>query len=182
MIRHATAVALDTILIGLVALALALTFLAHGLPALGHGVYVVQSGSMRPTIPVGATVILDRVVPGDLRVGDIVTFRLANGEIFTHRITRLVRVQNEPYVETKGDANEAVDPAVTAVSRVVGRVTLVIPLAGFLMTALGTVTGGVALLSASLTILLALWLLDEGPVEQRSRRTSGSPNIAGISE
>lgn len=58
---------------------------------LGFHLYVVESGSMEPTLPVG-TVILSRK-PRDadrLRVNDIVTFRSSSEAVVTHRIVEVI--------------------------------------------------------------------------------------------
>ncbi|NLA26199.1 MAG: signal peptidase I [Firmicutes bacterium] len=73
---------------------------------LGFHLFVVESGSMEPTLPVG-TVILSRK-PGDadrLQVKDIVTFKSASGAVVTHRIIDVIRDDegNMSY-RTKGDS------------------------------------------------------------------------------
>lgn len=99
--------------------------------------------------------------PEEIHVGDVVTMRLDNGAVFTHRVTRLVSVAGVPSIETKGDANEAVDPALTPASHVIGRVALALPIVGFLMAGLAMPAGVATDLLAALTLLAAAWLLDE---------------------
>ena len=90
------ALLLFALLIGIVAVA----GLARLVPATGHSVLITRSGSMVPAIPVGAAVLLD---PGSSRVqpGDVVTMRLDNGAVFSHRVTRLVSLSGVSHVETK---------------------------------------------------------------------------------
>jgi signal peptidase I len=151
---------LETLLVALLAGTLVLVGLTRLVPATGHPVFIIRSGSMVPAIPVGAAVVLDRGAAG-VRIGDVVSLRLDNGAVFTHRVTRLVRLNKVPYVATKGDANRAEDPALTPLSQVIGRVGLTVPLAGFLMTGLAQPAGVATALLAALTLLAALWLLDE---------------------
>jgi signal peptidase len=160
-VRRITRWALEAMLAALVGGSLALVGLAHIAPATGHAVLIISSGSMAPTVPVGAAVVLDSAHLSEVQVGDVVTMRLDNGAIFTHRVTRLVSLQRVPYVETKGDANSSVDPALTPLDHVVGRVMLTLPLAGVLMAGLATLAGGATVLFATLTLFAALWLLDE---------------------
>ncbi|MGC8634990.1 MAG: signal peptidase I [Candidatus Limnocylindrales bacterium] len=151
---------LETLLVALLAGTLVLVGLARLAPAMGHPVFIIRSGSMVPAIPVGAAVVLDRGAAG-VRIGDVVSLRLDDGAIFTHRVTRLVQLDKVPYVATKGDANRAEDPALTPLSQVIGRVGLTVPLAGFLMAGLARPAGVATALLAALTLLAALWLLDE---------------------
>jgi signal peptidase I len=167
---------LEALLAALLLGTLGLAGLAHLVPASGHPVLLIRSGSMTPTIPVGAAVVLDSVRSGEVHVGDVVTMRLANGAIFTHRVTRLASVGGVPYIETRGDANPMVDPALTPVSSVIGRVTLTLPLAGFLMAGLAMPVGLATVLLAALTLCLALWLLDEDEDLDREAR----PIVDGV--
>jgi signal peptidase len=151
---------LESLLLALVAGTLALVALAHLAPAMGHPVFIIRSGSMTPAIPVGGAVVLDLQPADDIRVGDVVTLRLDDGAIFTHRVTRLVAVQGIADVETKGDANQTVDPTLTPLNHVIGRVALTLPFVGFLVAALATPAGYATVLLACLTLFAALWLLD----------------------
>jgi signal peptidase len=90
------------------------------LPALlGYERYVIVSGSMVPTIPVGS-VVYDEVVPvGDIETGDIITFvpppEYGVDNPVTHRVVKItVAGEHSSHpgrriFQTKGDANEHVD-------------------------------------------------------------------------
>ncbi|MFA6670553.1 MAG: signal peptidase I, partial [Bacillota bacterium] len=72
---------------------------------LGFQLFMVESGSMEPTLPVG-TVILSRQ-PRDkhnLKAKDIVTFRSSAGSVVTHRIIEvLTDDKGSVSYRTKGD-------------------------------------------------------------------------------
>lgn len=97
-----------------------------GTELLGHPVFVVSSGSMEPTIPVGSILLLDKVTPVEttrLRAGDIVTFRPASGsanELVTHRIVDVRQTATGVVYVTKGDANPTPDLSQLDPSRIVG--------------------------------------------------------------
>lgn len=89
---------------------------------LGYQRYVIISGSMEPTLPVGS-VVYDEVVPvADLEVGDIITFvpppEFDIEDPVTHRIVEVAEIGDElggahageRMFRTKGDANPDVDP------------------------------------------------------------------------
>ncbi|MDP4109006.1 MAG: signal peptidase I [Bacillota bacterium] len=72
---------------------------------LGYQLYVIQSGSMSPTLKVGAVIISH--IPddkSDLKVDDIVTFKTESGATVTHRIIETVKsADGKIRYRTKGD-------------------------------------------------------------------------------
>ena len=91
--------------------ALACVLLAVALAAprvLGLTPFVVLSGSMEPTYPVGSLVYVRSVDASELRVGDPVTFTLEGREaVATHRV---IEVDAESAsLRTQGDANDEPD-------------------------------------------------------------------------
>lgn len=140
---------------GLVA---ALTQLA---PLLGHRVFVIQSGSMAPAIPVGAAVVVSADVPDGLAVGDVVTLRTGNQTVVTHRVIRVAELRGVPHIETKGDASATADPVLVPESSVIGRVEISVPLAGYLIAYLTTPLGIISVLLVVGTLLAAVWALED---------------------
>lgn len=71
---------------------------------LGFQVFAVESGSMEPTLKVGA-VIVSRIPkdPGNLKVNEIVTFRTLSNAIVTHRIIEVINNNGSKAYRTKGD-------------------------------------------------------------------------------
>lgn len=86
--------------------------------------YVIQSGSMSPSIMTGDLIIISP--QAEYTVADVISFRAADGRVVTHRIKRL---ENEQYL-TKGDANEHDDPELVPAPAVLGKVQLVLPRLG----------------------------------------------------
>lgn len=64
----------------------------------------IGNGSMEPTIPVGARIIIHE--QDEYKAGDIITFRADKGEVVTHRLIGFA--SNGDYV-MKGDANPTAD-------------------------------------------------------------------------
>jgi signal peptidase I len=57
---------------------------------LGYQIYVVETGSMEPTLPVGSTILVRALHADDtLKVGDVITYTHETDTV-THRITELV--------------------------------------------------------------------------------------------
>lgn len=138
--------------LGLVVLvALVVPFLVIAVPqAVGadHS-FVILSGSMEPSISPGDVVIVD--ASAAVAVGDVVTFDTGSEVPTTHRVVDAVDGQ---YV-TKGDANENADSRPVDPDDVLGRVSLTIPLAGYVVLWTNSPTGYVALVIVPIGLLLA---------------------------
>jgi signal peptidase len=96
---------------------LALSLVVFGVLALGprtgrYRTATVLTASMRPTMPEGSMVLTTPVRPADLRVGDVITYRIPveDRRLVTHRVVEIVRPGPTPVVRTQGDANNGVDP------------------------------------------------------------------------
>jgi signal peptidase len=152
---------LDLALVALVAVALAGVFFGRILPLLGPTTLVVRGPSMMPSIPVGALVVANPVDPAALAVGDVVSLRVGPEQaIFTHRVSRVVLRQGEVWIETRGDANAEPDPAIIPASSVIGRVSATVPLLGYLVALLSTLSGALLLVAVAGALLMATWILE----------------------
>lgn len=171
---------LDILLVVLIGLVVATLVIARVIPVVTDGAtFVVGGGSMEPTIPVGAAVVALPVSAQDLAVGDVVSLRAGEQQaIFTHRITRLVEREGGPWLETMGDANEEPDPSLVPATSVIGRVEVVVPWAGYLVTTLGSMQGIVFLVSLGILVLAGAWLLEmleDDLAESMRRRARAGP-------
>ncbi len=128
--------------IGTGALALAVAALATlGLgPALGiYRTVTVLSGSMRPTFSPGDVIVVTPERARDLRVGQVISYHIpVDGRpVVTHRVVRIVEPGDEPIVQTKGDANNAVDPWQAKLhGGTIWRFRMRVPLLGYAILAL----------------------------------------------
>jgi signal peptidase len=93
----------------------------------GQTIVTITSGSMRPLIEPGDSLLIRQGVPvTDLAVGDVVTFNEAAGaaapKLVSHRIKeiRTVPGQDGLWLQTQGDANSVPDPDLSPASAVVG--------------------------------------------------------------
>ena len=159
---------LDLALVLLVAAALAGVFFGRILPMLGPTTLVVRGPSMAPAIPIGALLVTTPVEAAALAVGDVVSIRVGPElVVFTHRIVRVVPRQGEIWIETKGDANDTSDPALIPASSVVGRVSLTVPLLGYLVALLASLSGVLLLIGLVGVLLLGAWILDSVELEEQ---------------
>ncbi len=147
----------------LCAAALAFVVIAILVPAMfGMQRYVITGGSMTGAISKGS-VVYSKVTPvGELKVGDIITFRPpGQAELVTHRIITIkTGPDGKTAYRTKGDFNEAADPwnPVTLDGPVQARYVFHIPLFGYLLAALAMRTVRLALIGLP-SVLIALSLL-----------------------
>lgn len=91
--------------------------------------YIVKSGSMEPKIQTGSVAFIDES-DKDVAVGDIITYKLSNGECVIHRI--IEETENGQFV-TKGDANDTADQNYVSSEQIVGTYLTSIPKIGFVL-------------------------------------------------
>ncbi len=90
----------------------------------------VATGSMRPNIQVGDIAIVDQHIDyKKLEVGEVIAYKY-NNVVVVHRLVDIVKVGNEYYFYTKGDANEDRDNYVIYSNTIIGRVNKKIPYIG----------------------------------------------------
>jgi signal peptidase len=112
------------VLVVLVVVAVALPFVVYAAPGVigGEAGFVVLSGSMSPTMEVGDVVVVERVDPDRIAVGDVVSFERPGEEVpVTHRVVAVDEDHIGTYYRTKGDAAETVDATSVRPGAVVGR-------------------------------------------------------------
>jgi signal peptidase I len=127
--------------------------------ALQISLIMFKTGSMSPTIPVGAIAVVREVPAAEARVGDVVTVERGPGELpVTHRVIHAAPMDGGLVsLELKGDANPGPDAAPYVVDRV--RLVLVsVPLLGYAVAAVSTpwALGGITLAAAAL-VTWAFW-------------------------
>lgn len=67
-----------------------------GVRLFGLTPYMVTSGSMEPEYPVGSLIYVKEVPPEQIDVGDVITFRLTDGQtVATHQVYEADRAQEE---------------------------------------------------------------------------------------
>lgn len=94
--------------------------------------YVVQSGSMEPAIMTGDLIFIRPAI--DYVQNQVITFVDDQGRTVTHRIMELKNVKDGMIFVTKGDANPASDREEVRLEQIVGRVTLIIPKIGYIIS------------------------------------------------
>jgi len=105
--------------------------------------YLVQSGSMEPSIMVGDVIVVSKT--NDYSVNDVITFLDDDNKRVTHRIIeKRTGLKTDEFL-TKGDANRSGDREAVFFSSIVGEVVMTIPKLGYLINFLKTKIGFVLL-------------------------------------
>lgn len=95
----------------------------------GYKSYVIKTNSMEPTINVNDVVINKEVKQDELNVGDVITF-LHEGEVITHRITKIDNDGDVTHYTTKGDNNNIEDIFKITYENIKGKHVITIPYLG----------------------------------------------------
>jgi len=138
----------------------------------------VLTPSMEPIYPPGTLVVVQKVSPEDIRIGDDITYQIESGkpDLITHRVTAISRTTSgELSFTTQGINNGTADPPVQAV-QVQGRVWYSLPWIGWVNNAVGG--GGKTWLVIGLAVVLfayAGWQFIGGLFD---RKKSQQPAVA----
>jgi signal peptidase len=140
----------------------AFAVLAVGPHVFGYRTMTMLTSSMAPQIEPGDITIVTPIAVSEVTEGMVISYHIpvADHSVVTHRV---VSVESGPAgtvtVQTKGDANEAVDPWTAQLQGDTAyQVRAVIPEAGHLIQALRTPTIAPVLLYGAPTLLVG-WLL-----------------------
>src|SRR3954465_12951536 len=148
---------------GLVAVAV-LTFalLAVGPHVLGYRTMTMLTGSMAPEIDPGDVTIVTPLAVSDVTEGMVITYHrpIEDHSLVTHRVVSVTKAPDGSVtVQTKGDANDAVDPwTATLQGDTAYQVRAVIPKIGTAIEALRAPVVSQVLLYGAPTLLVG-WLL-----------------------
>lgn len=88
----------------------------------GYKILQVMSGSMSGEFKVGDTILIKSVKKEhELNVGDVITFKVSENTLVTHRIIDITKVDNTAQYTTKGDSNNTEDLEKVEFSMVEGK-------------------------------------------------------------
>ena len=96
---------------------------------LGLKTYIIASGSMEPTLKVGDIVLIKEISSTNLKENDIISFQKDN-TIITHRIHKILKLDEKVKFQTKGDHNQSIDSDLVEESNIEGKMIIKIPYIG----------------------------------------------------
>lgn len=125
--------------------------------------FVVETGSMKPTIGVGSISFINKNVKyEDIKENDVIAFNIKSGKKVTHRAIKIT----EQGIETKGDANKSSDGVSTTKENYVGKNIFSIPKLGLIIKFFQT-RGGMLVLAAIIIFILMIGLLTGSKTEEK---------------
>ena len=122
------------IVIAIVFIFMVISILSN-LGLLGYKFYDVLTGSMSPTINSGSLIIVKEIDDKEVKEGDVITFKgTSTSNLTTHRVVEVIEKNNSIKFQTKGDANDVLDPMLIDGNLLVGKVVFDIPYMGKVMS------------------------------------------------
>ena len=101
----------------------------------GYKFYDVLTGSMSPTINPGSLIVVKEIDDNEIKEGDIITFKgNSTSNLTTHRVVEVIEKDKNIKFQTKGDANDVLDPMLIDGSLLIGKVVFDIPYMGQVMS------------------------------------------------
>ena len=142
--------------------------------------FVVETGSMQPTIMTGSlTFVNTRAKYSSVKEKDIISFKNNVGTLVTHRV---IKVTPEG-LETQGDSNNISDGISTTGANFVGKVLFTIPKLGSAVAYMQTTKGKIVLTTIIIVIFFSAFLLsddnntkeknEEQPKEKVNKKSKG---------
>lgn len=172
------------VVVGLVAITVVLALGLFGLKLAGWQTLTVLTGSMRPSIVPGQSILVSPMPASEVAPGQVITFRrpLATGTT-THRVQHVERLPDGRLsVTTRGDANPVGETWQIRADGRVGRLRATLPAVG---GAIGSVVAGPGrpyLLGTTIllgTVLVLLWIWAPAPRRPEGDPPTGSPPTPG---
>ena len=141
----------------LVAAVVLLAVALVGVRIVGLQPYVVLSGSMEPTYPVGSLIYVKSTDYKQLKVGDPITFLVSEDTVATHRIIEVLPDEDDPNTIryfTQGDANDAPDGSSVHYKNIIGKPVFSIPYLGYVSNYIQTPPGKYVAISGWALLML----------------------------
>ena len=147
----------------LVAAVVLLAVALVGVRIVGLQPYVVLSGSMDPTYPVGSLIYVKSTDYKQLKIGDPITFMVSEDTVATHRIIEVLPDEDDPSTIryfTQGDANDAPDGSSVHYKNIIGKPVFSIPYLGYVSNYIQTPPGKYVAISGCALLMLLVFLPD----------------------
>lgn len=136
------------------------TFINRGndIPKIGnYSLLEVKGTSMNPDIKNGDLIVIDRRVKNNYEIGDIVSFRVEDGSIITHKIIEIEKKNGINKYFTKGVNNNYQDNDYIEIKQIIGEYKNIrIPLIGYVIGFANTRLGYILLVIIPMGLLFVL--------------------------
>ena len=134
----------------------------------GYKILQVMSGSMSGEFETGDTILIKEIKnEGDLKIGDVITYRTDKSTMVTHRIVNITKIGGELNYTLKGDANNTEDSEKVIFSNIDGIYVRKLNLIGNLINFMQKPYGMVIIFTTP--ILLILYIIKNEKVKEEKR-------------
>jgi len=134
----------------------------------GYKILQVMSGSMSGEFETGDTILIKEIKnEGDLKIGDVITYRIKKNTMVTHRIVNITKIGEKLNYTLKGDANNTEDSEKVTFSNVEGIYVRKLKLIGKLINFMQKPYGMVIIFMTP--ILLILYVINNEKVKDEKR-------------
>lgn len=152
----------------------------------GYGYMIVETGSMSTTINAGDLIIVKK--PGELNLGDIVTFKNKDGEIITHRIVNYYYGDTSRFA-TAGDYTGDWDPDPLTADQVYAVHVITIPKVGLVFRWITQEYGFIYIIALIAVVVAGVffWNTTKSDSDKKEENATSSPkanadNPTGLSK
>lgn len=136
---------------------------------------IVLTDSMKPVIKSGDLIICHTAKPDSIKKGDVITFFDPQGDgdsVVTHRVTEIIKKDNNLSFRTKGDANNAEDLLAVPQKSLIGVYQRRIPKLGSFALFLSKPMGLVLCVILPLVLLIAYDIIRRRLYDKKNNQTA----------
>lgn len=144
----------------IIILVVAFAMMMVGVKLFGIQIYTVLSGSMEPEYKVGSLIYVVDTDVNALKENDVITFKITENVIATHRIVEVVNDNDNIKFRTQGDANDFEDEGLVDVENIVGKPVFSIPYLGYVANFMQTVSGKMITIGIGLLLIIIVVVID----------------------
>lgn len=137
----------------------------------GYKILQVMSGSMSGEFETGDTILIKETKnEADLKIGDVITYRIAKNTLITHRIVNITKIGNDLNYTLKGDANNTEDSEKILFSSIEGIYVRKLNLIGKLINFMQKPYGMVIIFTTPILLILYIIKNEKTKEEKRNKR------------
>lgn len=137
----------------------------------GYKILQVMSGSMSGEFETGDTILIKETKnEADLKIGDVITYRIAKNTLITHRIVNITKIGNDLNYTLKGDANNTEDSEKILFSSIEGIYVRKLNLIGKLINFMQKPYGMVIIFTTPILLILYIIKNEKTKEEKKNKR------------
>ena len=137
----------------------------------GYKILQVMSGSMSGEFETGDTILIKKIKnESDLKIGDVITYRIEKNTMVTHRIVNITKIGEKLNYTLKGDANNIEDSEKVTFSNIEGIYIRKLILIGKLINFMQKPYGMVIIFTTPILLILYIIKNEKAKEEKRNKR------------